>query len=157
MIIWWLTTLAWVAEILYLSTPTFKGSLSESLLVQIVDSLYLSVSWGTLEVLDSLLRKIAHLTEYGIFALLLYRCFAGRDGFRWRPHLAYWCVVAACAYSLTDELHQVFSPGRHASLIDSGIDTTGAAMAMLLVYGSSWVSAAIRNKRLRTVGLPAGM
>lgn len=146
LIVWWLATLAWAAEIFYLSTPTFRGSLSESILAQILDSLHLSVSLGTLEVLDSLLRKLAYLTEYSIFALLLYGCFGGRDGFRWRPRLASWCVMVASAYSLTDELHQVFSPGRHASLIDCGIDTSGAAIAMLLVYGASRVSAAISSK-----------
>src|SRR5260370_16307494 len=126
----WLTTLAWAAEIFYLSTPTFRGSLSQSLLTQLLDSLHLSVAPGTLDILDSILRKLAHLTEYTIFGLLLYGCFGGKDRFRWRPRLASWCVMAASAYSLTDELHQVFSPGRHASLIDSGIDATGAAIPM---------------------------
>lgn len=146
MIFWWLTTLAWAAEIFYLSTPSFNGSVSESLLAKILDSLHLSVSLGTLDVLDSLLRKLAHLAEYSIFALLLYGCFGGRDGYRWRPRLASWCVAAASAYSLTDELHQVFSPGRHASLIDCGIDTTGAAIAMVLVYGCSRLSGVINSK-----------
>ena len=146
MIVWWLTTLAWAAEIFYLSTPTFKGSLSQSLLTQLLNSLHLSVAPDTLDVLDSILRKLAHLTEYTIFGLLLYGCFGRKDRFRWRPRLASWCVVAASAYSLTDELHQVFSPGRHASLIDCGIDTTGAAIAMVLVYGSSRFSAPVSSK-----------
>lgn len=146
MIVWWLATLAWAAEIFYLSTPTFKGSLSQSLLTQLLNSLQLSVAPDTLDILDSIVRKLAHLTEYAIFGLLLYGCFGRKDRFRWRPRLASWCVVAASAYSLTDELHQVFSPGRHASLIDCGIDTTGAAIAMLLVYGGSRFSAAISSK-----------
>ena len=142
---WWLAPLAWAAEIFYLSTPTFSGSFSQSLLTQLLDSLHLSVSPDVLDILDSMLRKFAHLTEYAIFGLLLYRSFGRKDGFRWRPRLASWCVLAASAYSLTDELHQVFSPGRHASLIDCGIDTTGAAIAMVLVYGCSRLSAAINR------------
>jgi VanZ family protein len=144
---WWLATLAWAAEIFYLSTPTFSGSFSQSLLTQLLDSLHLSVSPDVLDILDSMLRKFAHLTEYAIFGLLLYRSFGRKDGFRWRPRLASWCVLAASAYSLTDELHQVFSPGRHASLIDCGIDTTGAAIAMLLVYGGSRFCAVISRRR----------
>jgi len=147
MIFWWLATLAWAAEIFYLSTPTFSGSFSQSLLTQLLDSLHLSVSPDILDVLDSMLRKFAHLTEYAIFGLLLYGSFGQKDGFRWRPRQASWCVVVACAYSLTDELHQVFSPGRHASLIDCGIDTTGAAIAMLLVYGGSRFCAVISKRR----------
>jgi VanZ family protein len=129
MMFWWLATLAWAAEIFYLSTPTFSGSFSQSLLAQLLDSLHLSVSPHILDVFDSILRKFAHVTEYAIFDFFLYGSFGRKDGFHWRPRLASWCVVAASAYSLTDELHQVFSPGRHASLIDCGIDTTGAAIA----------------------------
>jgi hypothetical protein len=44
-------------------------------------------------------------------------------------------LMVASAYSLTDELHQVFSRGRHASLI-GGIDTPGAAIVIFLVYGA---------------------
>ena len=143
---WWLVTLAWAAEIFYLSTSTFSGGFSQTLLAQLLDSLHLSVSPDTLDVLDTIVRKFAHLTEYAILALLLYGCFGGKDGFRWQLRVASWCVVAAAAYSLTDELHQVFSPGRHPSLIDCGIDTIGAAIAMLLVYGGSRISAVISSK-----------
>jgi VanZ family protein len=134
---WWLMTLAWTAEIFYLSTPTFRDSLSQSLLTQLFGSLHLNVSPDTIDVFDSILRKLAHLIEYSIFVLLFYGCFHQKDRFRWRPRLASWCVVAASVYALTDELHQVFSPGRHPSLIDCAIDASGAAMAMLLVYTSS--------------------
>jgi VanZ family protein len=41
----------------------------------------------------------------------------------------------AGAYSLTDEFHQTFVPGRGPSLIDCGIDTTGAALGALVFYG----------------------
>jgi VanZ family protein len=36
---------------------------------------------------------------------------------------------------LTDEYHQSFVPGRTASLVDSGIDTAGALLALVLLYG----------------------
>jgi VanZ family protein len=43
--------------------------------------------------------------------------------------------LAAAAYSLTDEFHQLFVPGRHASIADCAIDSTGAALAVLLALG----------------------
>jgi VanZ family protein len=138
----WLVTVAWAAEIFYLSTPTFGEDFSVSLLAQILNTFHLGVPPETLDVLDSVLRKLAHLAEYAILSLLLYGAFAGRDGFRWQPPLAYWSLVVAVVYSLTDELHQILSPGRHASLIDCGIDSIGAAIAMLLVYGGSRLSEA---------------
>src|ERR1700730_8438021 len=99
--LWWLITFAWAAEIFYLSTPTFGGSFTQSLLAQMLDSLHLSISLDALDLLNGFLRKFAHLAEYAIFSGLLYGSFGGQDGFRWRPRLAYWCVVAAAAYSLT--------------------------------------------------------
>ena len=146
MFFWWLMTLAWAAEIFYLSTSTFSGGFSQSLLAQLLTTLHLNVSLETLDLLDSIFRKLAHLTEYAIFGLLLYGCFSHKDRFRWRPRLASWCLVAASAYALTDELHQVFSPGRHPSLTDCAIDAGGAAIAMLLVYGSSRFSSAISRR-----------
>jgi VanZ family protein len=131
-IVWWLITLAWAAQIFYLSTATFRASLSESLLAGILASFHLSLSPDTLHIVNSLLRKLAHLAQYSIFGLLLYRSLGGWN--RWRPNLARWCVLAAAIYALTDEFHQTLVPGRGPSLIDCGIDTIGAALGMLLVY-----------------------
>ena len=93
-----------------------------------------SVSHTTLDLLDTFIRKLAHLTEYAIFALLLYRSCRGRNSSGWRPRLAFWCVVTAALYSVTDEYHQSFTPNRVPSALDCVIDITGAAVGMLLAY-----------------------
>src|SRR5205823_10555831 len=54
------------------------------------------------------------------------------DLFDWRPRRALGCVLVAGAYSLADEFHQTFVPGRTPSLADCGIDTTGAALGALV-------------------------
>jgi len=82
-----------------------------------------------------LVRKCAHVTEYAIFAILLYRCFDYEDKPPWRPRSALWSLFLATAYSLTDELHQAFV-GRGASLIDVAIDAFGAALGLLALYSS---------------------
>ena len=64
---------------------------------------------------DLILRKGAHMTEYAILGLLLLRAL-GRE----LPALA-----VGIAYAITDELHQHFVRGRHASPIDVLIDTVG--------------------------------
>jgi VanZ family protein len=80
-------------------------------------------SLGTgLGVWDTVLRKCAHLTEYAILGALLYRAFE-----REAPALA-----AGIAYAGTDELHQHFVRGRHASPVDVAIDAVGVAFGMLL-------------------------
>jgi len=80
-----------------------------------------SLSSG-LGVWDTVLRKCAHVTEYAILGGLLYRALE-----REAPALA-----AGIAYAATDELHQHFVRGRHASPVDVAIDAVGVALGMLL-------------------------
>ena len=80
-----------------------------------------SLSSG-LGIWDTVLRKCAHVTEYAVLGALLYRAFE-----REAPALA-----AGIAYAATDELHQHFVRGRHASPVDVGIDAVGVALGMLL-------------------------
>ena len=80
-----------------------------------------SLSSG-LGVWDTVLRKCAHVTEYAVLGALLYRAFE-----REVPALA-----AGVAYAASDELHQHFVRGRHASPVDVGIDAVGVALGMIL-------------------------
>ncbi len=79
-------------------------------------------SLGTgLGVWDTILRKGAHVTEYAILALLLVRA-VGRE----TPALALGVLYAA-----SDELHQSFVRGRHASPVDVAIDAVGLLLGAL--------------------------
>jgi VanZ family protein len=80
---------------------------------------HLSTGLGTW---DTILRKGAHITEYAVLGGLLYRALN-------REALA---LVAGIAYAATDELHQHFIRGRHASPVDVAIDAVGVAVGMLV-------------------------
>ncbi len=127
-------TLAWAVLVFYLSTERFGSDFSESLVAHALALFHLSISPRTFHILDILLRKIAHMTEYGILAFLVYGSFAEQQPFRWRLRQAIWCVGIVGLYSLTDELHQRYVPGRHASLVDCGIDVAGAAIAVIMIF-----------------------
>jgi VanZ family protein len=71
---------------------------------------------------DTVLRKGAHITEYAVLGTLLYRALA-------REAVA---LAAGIAYAATDELHQHFVQGRHASPVDVAIDAVGVALGMLV-------------------------
>jgi hypothetical protein len=71
-----LTTLAWAALVL-LSTERFGSDFSQGLVAQALTLLHISVSPRTFHILDTLLHKIAHLTEYGILAFFVYGSFGG--------------------------------------------------------------------------------
>jgi len=69
---------------------------------------------------DTVLRKGAHMTEYAILGALLLRAF-GRE----TPAFA-----AGVAYAASDEVHQHFVRGRHASPVDVLIDAVGVAVGI---------------------------
>ena len=72
--------------------------------------------------LDVVLRKLAHMTEYGLLALLWWRALRTRS-----PLPA---TLIALAYAITDEYHQSFVAGRHGSPVDVLIDAAGIALAI---------------------------
>ena len=72
---------------------------------------------------DTILRKGAHMTEYAILGLLLLRAL-GRE----LPALA-----LGMGYAITDEIHQHFVGGRHASPVDVLIDTAGVAIGIFVL------------------------
>jgi len=128
------TTVCWAILIFDLSTEGFGSSFTEFLLSQLLSLFQIHVSPETLQLLNLLVRKLAHFTEYAIFAQLLYVSLIEVDELEWRPRAAFWSAVIAGAYSLTDEFHQLFVPNRTASLIDCAIDTIGAIVGLVVVY-----------------------
>ena len=100
----WLPVLAWAAVIFAFSSIP---SLSTGL-----------GGW------DTLLRKSAHMTEYAILGALLLRAL-GRE----TPALA-----AGIAYAATDELHQHFVRGRHASPLDILVDAVGVTLGVYVLH-----------------------
>jgi VanZ family protein len=98
----WLPVVVWAAVIFMVSSiPSLSSGLG---------------TW------DTVLRKGAHITEYAILGLLLYRALE-------REALA---LAAGIAYAATDELHQHFVSGRHASPVDVAIDAVGVSLGMLV-------------------------
>ena len=108
----WLAAMLWAAVIFVLSAQPD-----------------LSTGLGTW---DLVLRKIAHLAEYAVLGALLLRALN-------RPPAAF---ALGVAYAITDEIHQHFVRGRHASPVDVLIDAAGIAV------GIAAYSAARRRFRL---------
>jgi hypothetical protein len=77
--------------------------------------------------LDFVLRKLGHMTVFGILALLLWHAVARTTSAR-RPWA--WAIALASLYAATDEGHQAFVAGRHASAVDVGIDVAGVLLAV---------------------------
>lgn len=121
----------------FLSTASFGGSVTGWLLDQILSSLHIHLAHHTFEIVHFLIRKLAHFTEYAILSLFLYFSFNPRRPEGWHKRSALAAVVIAGLFSLTDEYHQSFVPGRTASIKDCGIDTLGALLGILILYVGS--------------------
>ena len=71
---------------------------------------------------DLLLRKLAHAAEFAVLGVLVLRAVE-------RPALAF---LLASAYAVSDEIHQIFVPGRLGSPLDVLIDVAGVAVGIAL-------------------------
>jgi VanZ family protein len=80
--------------------------------------------------LDFIVRKAGHMGVFGILALFVWWAVAGTTTWRW-PWA--WALGSSVVYAMTDEFHQGFVAGRHASVVDVGIDATGALIAVVVV------------------------
>lgn len=87
-----------------------------------------SLASGFSPLWDTVLRKIAHASEFGVLTLLLSR--ASRQS---TPRGIWPAVIVSAAYAGLDEYHQTFVSGRHGSPADVVIDGFGIAIAALLV------------------------
>ncbi len=85
-------------------------------------------------VLDTILKKAAHMVEYGILAILLWRALSRGRGTLRRAALVIAFLVSVL-YAASDEYHQTFVPGRNGTPVDVGIDVVGALVALLVVGG----------------------
>jgi len=85
-----------------------------------------------IELLETIIRKAAHMTEYGILAIALSYGFYVYD--KRGISLIVWSEASAVLYAATDEFHQLFIPGRSGQVTDVFIDGLGAFLGCLLFY-----------------------
>lgn len=91
-----------------------------------------------------LVRKAAHMTEFGVLAVCtsyyLFIC-----GLRGRRGMMY-SIFLSVAYAITDEIHQLFVPGRSGRVTDVLIDTIGCLLGALFF---SFLQHVIKNRKLK--------
>jgi VanZ family protein len=75
--------------------------------------------------LDFLMKKSAHVIEYFILTILL----AKGLGLKKSPQ----SVIYALIYAFSDEIHQLFVPGRTGMLRDVLVDSIGISLALISI------------------------
>ena len=83
------------------------------------------------EKIDFPVRKCAHATEYAVLGvLILGTAYSFSEDHGKRMILCCWC--AGTAYAATDEIHQLFVPGRSCQFRDVCIDSAGILTGIVL-------------------------
>lgn len=105
----WILVIIWAGIIFYLSSlPNLNSGLDQ----------------------DFILRKSAHIFEYFVLTLLLYRAIARNINKKTAILMA---VLASLLYAVSDEYHQTFVFGRSGDPVDVLIDSAGIFIAIFFV------------------------
>ncbi len=135
----WAVVILYLAMIFYFSSQdgTKSHEVSAGLLQYISniaallpEKIYNFLS-GVFKNYEFLLRKAAHFTEYLILALIFYRALIIS---RVKVKKSFIITFVFCfLYAVSDEVHQIFVPGRAFAIKDIIIDTLGAALGLGII------------------------
>jgi len=137
---YWLPVLAWMVLIFSASADAHSyehsGVLVSKIFEPVVRWFFPTLSPARMDELHHLFRKCAHLAEFAILALLLWRAIrqSHATAHRWHWPVAGLTLLFVFSYAASDEFHQSFVPGRTAQFSDVGIDTAGGAVGLLLLW-----------------------
>mgnify|MGYP002851890194 FL=1 len=134
-------TVYWATLIFSMSAQNSGDSSSLSLAVSKFIVKTFKFGWSA-EDIEYFVRKLAHIAEYAIFAILLtlsaYTFRYGRlmqvKSVMRRRYSVCFAWVVATIYSATDEFHQLFVDGRSGRVTDVFFDSFGAICGVLFTF-----------------------
>jgi VanZ family protein len=134
---YWLPVILWMVLIFGFSSDSASVQHSSRILEPVLRFLFPGMAPETRNEIVFLARKCAHLTEYAVLALLVWRARRKplrRDPRPWSGREALVALLVTGFYAATDEYHQTFVPGREGCVRDVIIDTCGAAAGLFLLW-----------------------
>lgn len=118
----------WMAVIFTLSHQPAAVSSGQSGVI--VGHLQQAMPGVSTAILTFLVRKSAHIVAYFILGILMYRALRITIR-RWRTStVASFALLSCSLYAVTDEIHQLFVPGRSGELRDVMIDSIAALVGV---------------------------
>jgi VanZ family protein len=130
---YWLPAICVAIVISLFSTHYFSAEQTGRVILPILRWLFPGASAHALRLMHFAIRKLAHITEFGVFSVTIFHGIRGPQS-GWKLNWAVVTLLIAAAYAGLDEWHQSFVPLREPSVRDVLIDTTGALLAQLLVW-----------------------
>jgi VanZ family protein len=135
----WLPVLVWMWIIFSASGDRQSMQHSSRIIEPVVRWLLPHLSDDAVRAIVLLARKCAHLAEFAVLALLLWRALrkaADPGNASWRWSEASLALALVALYAASDELHQAFVPPRQGCVGDVLLDTTGAALGLLCLWAA---------------------
>jgi VanZ family protein len=127
-----LAAFAWLLIIGNFSREQFSARKTNSAIEPFLHKIFPSIELGTVFFINIVMRKLAHFTEFGIFALLVFGIWAARESL-WKIRWLVYSASITFIFALLDEYHQSFTRTRNPSLGDSLTDLSGGLVLLLLV------------------------
>jgi VanZ family protein len=138
---YWIPAICVAVLISTFSTHYFSSAETSRILIPILHWIFPAASLHTLSRMHTAIRKLAHVTEFGVLSVAVFHGVRG-ERFGWRLQWALFTLIIAVSYAGLDEWHQSFVPMREARFRDVMIDSTGALLAQVLV----WIYAKLHRK-----------
>lgn len=132
-----LLLLTWMIIIFYFSAQVGSDSkgLSEGILSKIYPAFSNSFTLDEFIVkFGTLIRKIAHVLEYIILGILAYEFI---KEFNINNKLLV-TIIICVLYATSDEIHQLFVPGRSFMILDILLDSLASSAAVVLFNHYNW-------------------
>ena len=128
----WTMLVLWMCFIFYMSSRSGSESQEQSdLVLSILNFLGLQLNESIKNIASFIVRKTAHVTEYMILYILIFRVVTLYSNTKKSKLIALLCMVL---YASTDEIHQLFVPGRSGMVRDVFIDSIGGIIGIGITF-----------------------
>lgn len=108
------------------------GNQSGGMSLKILELIHTVFSFiNNTEILHTLIRKFAHMSEYAILCGSFIYGFS-KNKFNTKE-ICFYSLICTFIYACSDELHQLFIDGRSGNFLDVLIDTFGG-LIMIIIY-----------------------
>ena len=123
----WLCLLLWMGIIFLFSHQPHSAEATQSIVEKFLPNLKDDT---IINILNFLIRKTAHFTEYFILAFLTYSLL--KEYKNKRVNMTIKTLIFCFLYACSDELHQTFVEGRSGVLKDCWIDLIGSVFFIII-------------------------
>lgn len=130
---YWLTAVLGTLAILAASGDLLSSRHTNHWLVRFLELFGVRLAYKTFAAINEVLRKLGHLTAYGVVSWLWFRAWQqGRP--EWRPSWSAAAIASAIVVAICDESLQHLVPSRTGNPQDVLIDFAGALTTQWMIF-----------------------